>query len=184
MGSDSGAGDLTKSGAKDSSQCENRKSPNSSPTHSILSNHRSSDNRLGRVKDFEDLVRTIVTLCSGEEQERLREMEDWIVKNEGTWVLSEGFNVFLSNVFHRQEWPSDARVAMLRLLAYGAKEDDIVLILHMDRKDHSVMNYAQSFDRLAVKEQESIALLFCSLFETASASGWLMYISEWDAPGA
>ena len=59
----------------------------------------------------------------------------------------------------RQEWPSDARVAMLRLLAYGAKEDDIVLILHMDRKDHSVMNYAQSFDRLAVKEQESIALL-------------------------
>ena len=48
---------------------------------------------------------------------------------------------------------------MLRLLAYGAKEDDIVLILHMDRKDHSVMNYAQSFDRLAVKEQESIALL-------------------------
>merc|ERR1712032_1318796 len=265
MGSDSGAGDLiTKSAAKDSSQCENRKSPNSSPTHSILSNHRSSDNRLGRVKslkrvsfeekpniidentpepcevteqadeassgldncikeeveqpieiptdggdgepvmpkkerkphikgitfrdfdhvkDFEDLVRTIVTLCSGEEQERLREMEDWIVKNEGTWVLSEGFNVFLSDVFHRQEWPSDARVAMLRLLAYGAKEDDIVLILHMDRKDHSVMNYAQSFDRLTVKEQESIALLFCNLFETASASEWLMYISEWDAPG-
>merc|ERR1712032_1433322 len=259
-----GAGDLTKSAAKDSSQCENRKSPNSSPTHSILSNHRSSDNRLGRVKslkrvsfeekpniidentpepcevteqadeassgldncikeevedqeqpptdggdgepvmpkkerkphikgitfrdfdhvkDFEDLVRTIVTLCSGEEQERLREMEDWIVKNEGTWVLSEGFNVFLSDVFHRQEWPSDARVAMLRLLAYGAKEDDIVLILHMDRKDHSVMNYAQSFDRLTVKEQESIALLFCNLFETASASEWLMYISEWDAPG-
>merc|ERR1711971_1481072 len=134
------------------------------------------------VKDFEDLVRTIVTLCSGEEQERLREMEDWIVK-EGTWVLSEGFNVFLSDVFHRQEWPSDARVAMLRLLAYGAKEDDIVLILHLDRKDHSVMNYAQSFDRLTVKEQESIALLFCNLFETASASEWLMYISEWDAPG-
>ena len=50
--SDSGAGDLTKSAAKDSSQCENRKSPNSSPTHSILSNHRSSDNRLGRVKSL------------------------------------------------------------------------------------------------------------------------------------
>jgi len=135
------------------------------------------------VKDFEDLVRTIVTLCSGEEQERLREMEDWIVKNEGTWVLSEGFNVFLSNLFHRQDWPVDARVAMLRLLAYGAKEDDIVLILHMDRKDHSVMNYAQQFDRLDVREQENLALLFCNLFETGSASEWLMYISEWDAPG-
>ena len=111
------------------------------------------------MKDFEDLVRTIVTLCSGEEQERLREMEDWIVKAEGTWVLAEGFNTFLSNVFHRQDWPSDARVAMLRLLSYGAKEDDIVLILHMDRKDHSLMNYAQQFDRLPIKEQENLALL-------------------------
>ena len=50
-------------------------------------------------------------------------------------------------------------MAMMRLLAYGAKEDDIVLILHMDRKDHSVMSYAQSFDRLTVQEQESLALL-------------------------
>merc|ERR1712228_361352 len=49
--------------------------------------------------------------------------------------------------------------------------------------DHSVMNYAQSFDRLTVQEQESLAMLFCNLFETASASEWLLYISEWDAPG-
>merc|ERR1711913_225992 len=85
------------------------------------------------VKDFEDLVRTVVTMCNGDEQERLREMEDWIVKNEGTWVL--------------------------------------------------VMNYAQQFDRLPIGEQESLAMLFCNLFETASASEWLLYISEWDAPG-
>ena len=47
------------------------------------------------TKDFEDLVRTVVTMLSGEEQDRLREMEDWIIKNEGTWVLAEGFNTFL-----------------------------------------------------------------------------------------
>lgn len=135
------------------------------------------------VKDFEDLVRTVVTLCDGDEQERLREMEDWIVKNEGTWVLAEGFNTFLGNVFHKDGWPSDGRVAMLRLLAYGAEQDDIVLILHMDRKDHLLMNYAQQFDRLPIKEQETLAMLFCNLFETASASEWLLYISEWDAPG-
>jgi len=135
------------------------------------------------VKDFEDLVRTVVTMCNGDEQERLREMEDWIVKNEGTWVLAEGFNSFLGNVLHKADWPSDARVAMLRLLAYGAEQDDIVLILHMDRKDHLVMNYAQQFDRLPIGEQESLAMLFCNLFETASASEWLLYISEWDAPG-
>ena len=48
---------------------------------------------------------------------------------------------------------------MLRLLAYGAVEDDIVLILHMDRKDHLLMNYAQKMDRLPIKEQEALALL-------------------------
>ena len=98
------------------------------------------------MKDFEDLVRTVVTLCNPEEQERLREMEDWIVKNEvrlfqnrntttskgqslqlegtkdvetcaqGTWVLAEGFNSFLGNVLHSEGWPSEGRVAMLRLV--------------------------------------------------------------------
>ncbi len=48
---------------------------------------------------------------------------------------------------------------MLRLLAYGAGQDDIVLILHMDRRDHLLMNYANRFDRLPVKEQETLALL-------------------------
>lgn len=136
-----------------------------------------------QVKDFEDLVRTIVTLCSQEEQERLREMEDWIIKNEGTWVLAEGFNSFLGRVLHSKDLPSEARVAMLRLLSFGAGQDDIVLILHMDRKDHLLMNYAQDFDRLPIMEQESLAMLFCNLFETGSASEWLLYISEWDSPG-
>ena len=100
------------------------------------------------VKDFEDLVRTVVTLCTGEEQERLREMEDWIVKGEvgewilgdnsshllqGCWVLGEEFNTFLGHVLLGREVPSEARVNMMKLLAYGAKEDDMVLILHMDR---------------------------------------------------
>ena len=53
---------------------------------------------------------------------------------------------------------------MLRLMAYGAGTDDIVLIMHTDRKDHLIMNYAQEFDRLPIKEQEATAL-FVSLFE-------------------
>ena len=57
-----------------------------------------------------------------EEQDRLREMEDWIIKNEGTWVLAEGFNGFLGKVLHDKALPSEARVAMLRLLAYGAAQ--------------------------------------------------------------
>ena len=34
------------------------------------------------MADFESLVRAVVTLCDPEEQERLREMEEWIVKGE------------------------------------------------------------------------------------------------------
>ena len=37
-------------------------------------------------------------------------------------VLAEGFNTFLGNVLHRAEWPSEARVAMLRLLSFGAEQ--------------------------------------------------------------
>lgn len=118
-------------------------------------------------------------LLVAEEQDRLREMEDWIIKNEGTWVLAEGFNAFLGRILHEREIPSETRIAMIRLLAFGAGQDDIVLILHMDRKDHLVMNYAQEFDRLPILEQESLALLFVNLFETNSSSEWLLYISEW-----
>ena len=65
-------------------------------------------------------------------------------------------------VLHDEALPSEGRVAMLRLLAYGAGMDDIVLIMHTDRKDHLIMNYAQKIDRLPIKEQESLAL-FVSL---------------------
>ena len=114
------------------------------------------------TKDFEDLVRTVVTMLNPEEQDRLREMEDWIIKGEGTWVLAEGFNAFLGRILHDKALPSEARVAMLRLFAYGCEQDDIVLILHMDRKDHLVMNYAQEFDRMPIKEQEAVALFVSS----------------------
>ena len=77
---------------------------------------------LQHTEDFEDLVRTIVTMLDPEEQDRLREMEDWIIKNEGTWVLAEGFNGFLGRVLHDKSLPSEGRVAMLRLLAYGAAQ--------------------------------------------------------------
>ena len=43
-------------------------------------------------------------------------------------------------------------------MSYGAGMDDCVLILHMDRKDHIFMNYAQQIDRLPIFEQEAVAL--------------------------
>ena len=97
-----------------------------------------------------------------DEQDRLREMEEWIMKGEGTWVLAESFNTFLGRVLHDPALPSEGRVAMVRLLAFGASNDDIVLILHSDRKDHLVMNWAQTIDKMPIKEQEACALFVSS----------------------
>ena len=93
-----------------------------------------------------------------EEQDRLREMEDWIIKDEGTWVLAEGFVQFLSKVLQDPAIPSEARVSLMKILAYGTGQDDCVLILHMDRKDHVLMSYAQQIDRLPIFEQEAVAM--------------------------
>ena len=68
------------------------------------------------------------------------------------------YNLLIGRILHDKAVPSETRVAMLRLLAFGAGQDDIVLILHSDRKDHLVMNYAQEFDRLPILEQEAMAL--------------------------
>ena len=50
-------------------------------------------------------MRTIVTMLDPDEQDRLREMEEWIIKGEGTWVLSESFNTFLGRVLHDPKGP-------------------------------------------------------------------------------
>ena len=74
-----------------------------------------------------------------------------------------GYDHFVSGrILHDKAVPSETRVAMLRLMAFGAGQDDIVLILHSDRKDHLVMNYAQDFDRLPIFEQEAVALFVSS----------------------
>ena len=91
-------------------------------------------------------------------------MEDWIIKDEGTWVLAEGFVQFLQKVLTDPDIPSEARIALMKLLAYGTGQDDCVLILHMDRKDHVLMSYAQQIDRLPILEQEAVALFVSTIF--------------------
>ena len=116
-----------------------------------------------------------------EEQDRLREMEDWIIKDEGTWVLAEGFVQFLSKVLQDPAIPSEARVSLMKLLAYGTGQDDCVLILHMDRKDHVLMSYAQQIDRLPIFEQEAVALLvsIIKLYFSSTSIITIESLSKW-----
>ena len=81
------------------------------------------------------------------------------MSNSNCNIYFATINHFVSGrILHDKAVPSETRVAMLRLMAFGAGQDDIVLILHSDRKDHLVMNYAQDFDRLPIFEQEAVAL--------------------------
>ncbi len=110
--------------------------------------------------DFEDLVSTVIDLLTHEEQNRLYEMEMWIMNGEGVWVLDDSFIDLVGKILHDDKtFSSDNRASILRLLAFGAPQEDFSLILHMDRKPHYIMNYAQNFDCLPICEQEALALL-------------------------
>ena len=47
---------------------------------------------------------------------------------------------------------------LLRALASAALRDDIILLLHQDRREHVLMNFAQDIDRHSPEEQHAIAL--------------------------
>lgn len=52
----------------------------------------------------------------------------------------------------------ETSVCCLNVLAAAALKDDIILMLHQDRKHHILMNYAQDIDRLPVPQQKALAL--------------------------
>ena len=61
------------------------------------------------------------------------------------------------------QFPSGVRVALLRLLAAAALKDDIILLLHQDRRSHMLMNYAHMIDRLPMPEQDALATLVSNI---------------------
>ena len=114
--------------------------------------------------DFEEFVRDVIDLITHEEQNRLYEMELWIMNGEDVWVLDDTFIAFVGRVLHdTKTFSTDMRVTLLKLLAYGAIQADFSMILHMDRKDHYIMNYAKNFEAIPLLEQEALSL-FVSIF--------------------
>lgn len=66
-------------------------------------------------------------------------------------------------LLHDKSLRPEIRVRILNVLAAAALKDDVILLLHQDRREHVLMNYAHDVDRLSVEEQEALAL-FVSLF--------------------
>lgn len=57
-----------------------------------------------------------------------------------------------------QKFPPELRLRLLNVLAVAALKEDIILVLHQDRREHVFMNYANNFDRLPIDEQKALAL--------------------------
>lgn len=56
-----------------------------------------------------------------------------------------------------QDLESDAKVRLLNVLSVAALKDDVILLLHQDRREHVIMNYAYDIDRLPKEEQLPLA---------------------------
>ncbi|XP_072378155.1 uncharacterized protein [Diabrotica undecimpunctata] len=129
--------------------------------------------------EFDALVALIDGKLTPEEQRATEELQQYMIGDEGSWALSDGFLDFVGRLLNDPQLSVDVRVKTVNVLAMAALKDDVILVLHQDRKDHVLMNYAFEIDRLSIQEQEAIAVFMANMFENLSSSEWLLYISEW-----
>lgn len=108
--------------------------------------------------ELEELVKHLDGSLSNDEQLALEEMHQYLLMGEGSWALGEGFLLFVERVLRDPNVKPEVRVHLLRALANAALKDDVILLLHQDRKDHVLMNYAQDIDRHTLEEQQAMAL--------------------------
>lgn len=81
-----------------------------------------------------------------------------IIMNILLQALSDCFLVFVGRVLRDPQISVEVRVHLLRALAFAGLKDDIVLLLHQDRRDHVLMNYACDIDKLTPEEQQAMSL--------------------------
>lgn len=132
--------------------------------------------------EFEELLKAVDGQLGDEELQNVKEMKMYMLEDEGAWALGENFINFLGRILHDKSLPPASRVHLLNLLCVATMKDDFILILHQDRREHVIMNYADDVDRLPSEEQAALSLLFVNMFEQSGSSEWLLYISEWQSP--
>ena len=81
------------------------------------------------------------------------------------FICCSTIDIFLSvsgRLLHDKSLQPEVRVRILNVLSAAALKDDVILLLHQDRREHVLMNYAHDVDRLSTEEQESLALFVSS----------------------
>lgn len=95
---------------------------------------------------------------SEDEQLALEELHQYLLLGDGCWALSDLFLVFVGRILRDPQVSTEARVHLLRSLAYAALKDDIILLLHQDRRDHVMMTYLLDIEKIKPEEQQAVAL--------------------------
>jgi desumoylating isopeptidase 1 len=107
---------------------------------------------------LEELVKLVDGSLSEDEQLALEELHQYLLLGDGCWALSDLFLVFVGRILNDQQVSTEARVHLLRALAFAALKDDIILLLHQDRRDHVMMNYLMDIEKAKPEEQQAVAL--------------------------
>ncbi|KAK6643012.1 hypothetical protein RUM43_004515 [Polyplax serrata] len=131
-------------------------------------------------EEYNALVGLVNGKLNAEEQQCLEELKQYMLMDEGSWALGDGFLNFVGRLLHDKSLSADIRTKLLNVMSCAALKDDVILLLHQDRRDHVLMNYAGDVERLTLEEQQALALFFVNMFENLSSSEWLLYISEWE----
>ncbi|XP_011861408.1 PREDICTED: uncharacterized protein LOC105558384 isoform X2 [Vollenhovia emeryi] len=129
--------------------------------------------------EYEGLVSVLKGKLNDEEQTCLDELRQYVLEDEGSWALGDNFLNFVGRVLYDKSLDSDVRVKLLNVLSVAALKDDVILLLHQDRREHIIMTYAFDIDRHPPEEQLALAQFLANMFENLSSSEWLLYISEW-----
>lgn len=66
--------------------------------------------------------------------------------------------ISIGRLLNDDQLVSEVRETILNILASAALKDDIILVLHQDRREHILMNYANGFDKLPLLEQLALTL--------------------------
>lgn len=92
----------------------------------------------------------------------MEELHKYMLEEEGSWALGDGFLLFVGRLLNDANLPVEVKIRTLNVLGLAALKDDVILLLHQDRRDHIIMNYAFEIDRVTPEEQESLALFVSS----------------------
>lgn len=129
--------------------------------------------------EYESLCKALEGKLNEDERICMDELRQYVLENEGSWALGDNFLNFVGRILYDKSLASDARVTLLNVLSVAALKDDVILLLHQDRREHIIMNYAFDIDRHPPEEQLPLAQFLANMFENLSSSEWLLYISEW-----